>query len=147
MASTSKQSPGSPMTLGNVRELGVQGLVAHCLNPACRHEGLILNDALPSHRAHTGHKSRKSLTHLKALGSRTTEGSSKPSKVPRSPCLKCVKIHLGIEAIHCSQLSTRLVGGFTYIRIHAICLRSRITSQPSQRKGHSRKRVRLSMVI
>jgi hypothetical protein len=29
------------MTLGNMRHLGVQRLVAHCLNPSCRHEGLI----------------------------------------------------------------------------------------------------------
>ena len=30
-----------PMTLGNMRRLGVQRLVAHCLNDACRHQGLI----------------------------------------------------------------------------------------------------------
>jgi hypothetical protein len=29
------------MTLGTMRHLGVHRLVAHCLNPACRHEGLI----------------------------------------------------------------------------------------------------------
>jgi hypothetical protein len=29
------------MTLGNMRQLGVQRLVAYCLNPSCRHEGLI----------------------------------------------------------------------------------------------------------
>jgi hypothetical protein len=28
------------MTLGNMRHLGVHRLVAHCLNPSCRHEGL-----------------------------------------------------------------------------------------------------------
>jgi hypothetical protein len=33
--------PGEPMTLGNMRQLGVQRLVAYCLNPSCRHEGLI----------------------------------------------------------------------------------------------------------
>jgi hypothetical protein len=33
--------PGPAMTLGNMRELGVQRLVAYCLNPSCRHEGLI----------------------------------------------------------------------------------------------------------
>ena len=33
--------PGPAMTLGNMRQLGVQLLVAYCLNPACRHEGLI----------------------------------------------------------------------------------------------------------
>jgi hypothetical protein len=29
------------MTLGNMRALGVQQLVATCLNDACRHQGLI----------------------------------------------------------------------------------------------------------
>jgi hypothetical protein len=29
------------MTLGNMRHLGVQWLVATCLNDACRHQGLI----------------------------------------------------------------------------------------------------------
>jgi hypothetical protein len=29
------------MTLGNMRELGVERLVAHCLNPKCLHEGLV----------------------------------------------------------------------------------------------------------
>ena len=30
-----KSSPGPPMTLGNMRELGVQNLIASCLNDAC----------------------------------------------------------------------------------------------------------------
>jgi hypothetical protein len=30
---------GPPMTLGNMRELGVQNLIAFCLNDACRHSG------------------------------------------------------------------------------------------------------------
>jgi hypothetical protein len=29
------------MTLGNMRRLGVQRLIASCLNDACRHQGLI----------------------------------------------------------------------------------------------------------
>ena len=29
------------MTLGNMRELGVQNLIASCLNDACRHTALI----------------------------------------------------------------------------------------------------------
>ena len=29
------------MTLGNMRHLGLRRLVAHCLNPACRHDGPI----------------------------------------------------------------------------------------------------------
>jgi hypothetical protein len=32
---------GPPITPGNLRHLGVHRLVTHCLNPACRHEGLI----------------------------------------------------------------------------------------------------------
>jgi hypothetical protein len=36
-----KQPHGPPMTLGNMRQLGVHRLVAHCLNDACRHQGLI----------------------------------------------------------------------------------------------------------
>jgi hypothetical protein len=29
------------MTLGNMRQLGIHSLFAYCLNPICRHEGLI----------------------------------------------------------------------------------------------------------
>jgi hypothetical protein len=36
-----KHLPGEPMTLGNIRQLGVQRLVASCLNNACGHQGLI----------------------------------------------------------------------------------------------------------
>jgi hypothetical protein len=36
-----KQPPGDQMTLGNMRQLGMQRLVATCLNDACRHQGLI----------------------------------------------------------------------------------------------------------
>jgi hypothetical protein len=32
-----KHPPAAPMALGNMRELGVQRLVAYCLNDACRH--------------------------------------------------------------------------------------------------------------
>ena len=32
---------GPPMTLGNMRELGVRNLIASCLNDACRHTALI----------------------------------------------------------------------------------------------------------
>jgi hypothetical protein len=38
---TAKHPAGEPMTLGHMRQLGVQRLVAYCLNPSCRHEGLI----------------------------------------------------------------------------------------------------------
>ena len=36
-----KQPAGPAMTLGNMRELGVQRLLASCLNDACRHTALI----------------------------------------------------------------------------------------------------------
>jgi hypothetical protein len=36
-----KHPPGPPMTLGDMRELGVQKLIAACLNNACRHTALI----------------------------------------------------------------------------------------------------------
>jgi hypothetical protein len=36
-----KQPAGPAMTLGNMRELGVQRLIASCLNEACRHQALI----------------------------------------------------------------------------------------------------------
>ena len=36
-----KQPAGPAMTLANMRELGVQNLIASCLNDACRHTALI----------------------------------------------------------------------------------------------------------
>jgi hypothetical protein len=38
---TQTQSGSEPMTLGNMRDLGVQRLVATCLNDACRHQGVV----------------------------------------------------------------------------------------------------------
>ena len=38
---TPKHPPGPPMTLGNMRELGAQNLIAFCLNNSCRHRALI----------------------------------------------------------------------------------------------------------
>jgi hypothetical protein len=39
---------GPPMTLGNMRELGVQRLIASCLNDACRHSALIDVSSYPA---------------------------------------------------------------------------------------------------
>jgi hypothetical protein len=39
--SRQKQPAGPPMTLGNMRDLGVQRLIASCLNNDCRHTALI----------------------------------------------------------------------------------------------------------
>jgi hypothetical protein len=36
------------MTLGNMRQLGVQRLIASCLNDACRHQGLIDVSSYPA---------------------------------------------------------------------------------------------------
>ena len=33
-----RRSPGPPMTLGNLRQLGVRGLIVACLDANCRHE-------------------------------------------------------------------------------------------------------------
>ena len=38
---TPKHPPGPPMTLGNMREPGVQHLIAYCLNDMLRSEGSI----------------------------------------------------------------------------------------------------------
>ena len=43
-----KHPPGDPMTLGNMRDLGVQRLVAHCPNPSCRHTALIDVSSYPA---------------------------------------------------------------------------------------------------
>ena len=40
-AGTHEATRWSAMTLGNMRELGVQRLIASCLNDACRHTALI----------------------------------------------------------------------------------------------------------
>jgi hypothetical protein len=41
MTANPKRPPGDPMTLGNMRALGVQNLIASCLNDACRLQELI----------------------------------------------------------------------------------------------------------
>ena len=43
-----KQPPGPPMTLGNMRELSVQNLIASCLNYTCRHTALIDVSSYPA---------------------------------------------------------------------------------------------------
>jgi hypothetical protein len=40
--------PGPAMTLGNMRQLGVHSLIASCLNPSCRHDGLIDVSSYPA---------------------------------------------------------------------------------------------------
>ena len=48
MANKPKQPAGPPMTLANMRALGVQNLIASCLNDACRHEALIDVSSYPA---------------------------------------------------------------------------------------------------
>ena len=43
-----KHPPGPLITLGNMRELGVQNLIAFCLNDACRHLALIDVSSYPA---------------------------------------------------------------------------------------------------
>jgi hypothetical protein len=43
-----KHPPGPPMTLGNMRELGVHHLIAYCDNDACRHMALIDVSSYPA---------------------------------------------------------------------------------------------------
>jgi predicted DNA-binding ribbon-helix-helix protein len=42
-----RREPGSPVTLGNIRQLGVCGLIMSCLNPRCRHEVIFSAEDLP----------------------------------------------------------------------------------------------------
>ena len=48
MAPKGKQPHGPPMTLGNMRELGVQRLIASCLNEAWRHTARIDVSSYPA---------------------------------------------------------------------------------------------------
>ena len=43
-----KQPPGPAVTLGNMRELGVQNLIASCLNDACRRTAIIDVSSYPA---------------------------------------------------------------------------------------------------
>jgi hypothetical protein len=52
-----RRPPGPPMTLGNMRELGVQHPIAYCLNKACRHQELI-DVSTRDHQTREGHRSR-----------------------------------------------------------------------------------------
>jgi hypothetical protein len=48
MAPKQQHPAGPPMTLGNMRELGVHRLVASCLSDACRHQALIDMSSYPA---------------------------------------------------------------------------------------------------
>jgi hypothetical protein len=39
-----RRPPGPPLTLGNMRQLGVRGLIISCLDPQCRHEAIFSAD-------------------------------------------------------------------------------------------------------
>ena len=39
-----RDEPGSPMTLGSLRQLGVRGLLLICVDPRCRHEATMSVD-------------------------------------------------------------------------------------------------------
>jgi hypothetical protein len=44
-----KHPPGPAMTLGNMREQGINHLIAYCLNNECRHSALIDTSGYPDH--------------------------------------------------------------------------------------------------
>jgi hypothetical protein len=46
----SKHPAGPPMTLANMRALGVQRLLVSCLNHACRHNALLDVSSYPAER-------------------------------------------------------------------------------------------------
>ncbi len=48
MAPKEKPPHGPPMTLGNMRDLGVHHLIACCINDACRHSALIDVSSYPA---------------------------------------------------------------------------------------------------
>jgi hypothetical protein len=48
VAQKPKHPPGEPMTPGNMRALGVERLLASCLNDACRHQGLVDVSSYPA---------------------------------------------------------------------------------------------------
>jgi hypothetical protein len=50
--------PKEPVTLGNMRELGVQHLLASCLNDACRHQALTDVSSYPAETEVPWFKSR-----------------------------------------------------------------------------------------
>jgi hypothetical protein len=66
MAPKPKQPHGPPMPLGDTRELGVQRLVASCLNDACRHPALISAG--------------------RQLGSQRDGETETPDKIPQAGC-------------------------------------------------------------
>jgi hypothetical protein len=47
MAVNQSHEPGPPLTLGNLRQLGVRGLLVQCLDPQCGHETTIGVDDYP----------------------------------------------------------------------------------------------------
>src|SRR6516162_6569880 len=49
MPPNQRHPPGSPITLGNMRELGVRHLIGFCHNDACRHSALIDVSDCPDH--------------------------------------------------------------------------------------------------
>jgi hypothetical protein len=51
MVSNPKKRAGPPMTLGNMRELGVQRLLVSCLNPECLNGGRLDVSAWPAETA------------------------------------------------------------------------------------------------
>ena len=71
MASKPKQPAGPPMTLGNMRQLGVRNLVASCLNDACRHTALVDVSSYPADTEVPWFRSRVKCAKCGARGNKT----------------------------------------------------------------------------
>jgi hypothetical protein len=79
-----KQPAGPPMTLGNMRDLGVKRLIASCLNDACRHVALIDVSSYPAERR--GHGLHCSFGLIFARNARTS-AIMRLCAIERSPAL------------------------------------------------------------
>jgi hypothetical protein len=103
---TPNQPHGPPMTLGNMRELGVQRLVASCLNDACRHTALIDVSGYSADTEILSFKGRAVCAKCGGRGTRSTCGQTGKEQ-PTQPSLvgKC-------SLVGCAQnKNARLIGG------------------------------------
>jgi hypothetical protein len=85
-----KQPAGPAMTLANMRELGVQNLIASCLNDACRHTALINVFSYPAETEILTSKAVWSAPSAAAGTTRSTLGrigkSNRRSRVSQARC-------------------------------------------------------------
>ena len=86
MAPKPKQPHGPPMTLGNMRALGVQNLIALCLNTACGHTALINVWSYPAETEIPYFKSRVVCAKCGGRGNKIDVRPNWKEQLPR-PCM------------------------------------------------------------